>query len=214
MKTEQLIFRGTLLIFFIFTLSCKKDKLVDPVSRTAKHFPMAVGNYWVYDVIGYDLSTYSGTYISTNDTVKIVGKKEIDGKSYFQFKEDQYWHSTASGPNYFYYRRDSAGYIIDEESNIHFTALDFDRILNTRTLSPNHYIEYSIRDSTFFEFTPAGTFECLDYFGTLWNVDHWDDRKLRNAYGTQVGLVYQNVYYTSNPISDIRRVLKAFYIQD
>ncbi len=211
---------STLCLVVCTFLSCKKDKICTPsiaCSATADYLPLAVGNYWIYEVTNYNLSTYSGTIMPYSDTIEVIDKVFFNGMEYYEIAINV-WLSPLV-PKDTVYWRDSIGYIVDQKGNVQFTAIDFDQVFQHKDIFPiqlDFSLEYQIKDSIVYELTPAGLFECLDFKGHLFRDGITDYNKAYHNYYTEgIGLVYQNTSFfsASSPI-DIRRSLKEYHLME
>ena len=225
MKSKILgIFISLSLLLFI---ACEKDKIcIENVPCTSNEYmPLAIGNYWIYEVQDYDLNTYAITTLPWCDTIKVIGDTIIRNQHYFTLRSTE-------GLFFNYlddisFLRDSVGYIINDSGEILFSDSDFDRPLNRTNMSTGddgeRFIEYAIKDTTFVRITPAGVFGCLDYRGQAWTGLAWDDDKVyHNCFAKDVGLIYQSAFFIAGPISppigtpptnEGRRLLKEYNIE-
>jgi hypothetical protein len=103
------------LILLISFYGCqKKDSnnpgSADPVISNA-YFPMEVGNYWVFSFVN---KSPDGSILgnSSIDTLKIISDTIILGERFFIF------HTNKPNPDTQFMRRDSSGYIIDQNGDI------------------------------------------------------------------------------------------------
>ncbi len=212
---------SVLFITFSFLLfnTCQKEEgcLEEDAfcDTTNEYMPLAVGNYWIYDIITFNTSTQSGTILSEQDTTRVIDVfiSGTDGyfvieKTYRSFpeKDTLYW-------------RDSIGYIVNQKGDIMFSPTDFDRVLYTETISQplGYSIDYSVKDSTIHFYTQnSDYYECLDYRGCFQRGALKDERPLHNYYAKNVGLVYKTTYSFSNPNSnnETRRELVEYHIEN
>ena len=147
-----------------------------------------------------------------SDTIRVVNEAILNGNKYYLLERDS-WLTPDVKKDTVYWR-DSVGYIVDRAGTVQFTAIDFDRTLRRWNISATQYVDYSVKDSAFFELTPAGFFQCLDYAGCFWNNDAFDERKLHNYYSEGVGMIYQNIYYASGGTIDFRRSLMEYHLEE
>lgn len=184
-----------------------------------RYFPLAVGNYWIYEVVRYDPSTYTGTVQQSKDTMLIYGDTSIRGHQYFKIQTDRFASSAVSVLKDTTYLRDSSGYIVNSIGDIKFTAIDFDRILHRENLVETPlfsvYSEYSVKDTLIYEFTSIGLLACLDFRGCVYKDDVKLENYLRNYYSEDIGLTYQSTFYISNPLGiEIRRSLIDYHLEE
>ncbi|UPT68354.1 MAG: hypothetical protein M0D57_06880 [Sphingobacteriales bacterium JAD_PAG50586_3] len=86
--------------------ACKKDD-----EKTVPHvdnMPLAVGNYWVYQVFNVD-SDDVATPTADFDTCRITGTQTINGKTYFNFENYPLFQNNQN----LIHLRDSMGYLVD-----------------------------------------------------------------------------------------------------
>ena len=155
---------------WIFLFSCKKDvgiKTINidptPVPIISKgYFPLAIGNYWVYEKYTTDTSGNMIGGVSI-DTMKITGDTTINGYTFYKL------FGSASIPSYDRYQflRDSSGYIVYSEGG-KFNPTNFTDTIGIDTTL--QYIAYAMmehKDSSII--TPAGVYKtnaltCKKYF--------------------------------------------------
>lgn len=79
----------SLVVFFTF--SCKNESAIqeDSISVAPDYYPMAIGNYWVYNYYEVD-SNGDEILILENDTVIVVGDTLIKGMQFFKISERLY----------------------------------------------------------------------------------------------------------------------------
>lgn len=109
MKINLLLF---LTLFSLYSCT-KKDSIPQnnvPVQTNA-YFPMAVGNYWVYEFVNKDPE---GNIIGNPsiDSIKIVTDTLINEKLFYVFETNK------PLPNTRFMRHDSTGYIVDQHGNL------------------------------------------------------------------------------------------------
>ena len=200
---------------FLFSY-CKHERIClpsDGCSATARYMPLAIGNYWIYEIVSFNTTTHTGTILPYSDTIRIIDSTFINGHNYFKIETDR-WLSSEAWKDTLYWR-DSIGYLVDLAGNIQFTAIDFDNPFKHKDVIQGLYREYSIKDSVFVALTPLGTFDCLDFKGYYWRNGMKDcSSTFHNYYSEDVGLVYQNVFYASgNNASDFQRSLIEYHIE-
>ncbi len=151
---------GIVLLVALYSCEKQKDVTIDKIlEEGAGNFaPMAVGNYWVYDVSwidslgNVDFLNWDSTYIS--------GDTSLNGNVYYIYK-------TSSSALFIQLLRDSASYIVDESGEVFFSSTNF-----TDKLFEDAFINGS-GDTTIYTYrkmfkppgpTPcmAGVFDALD----------------------------------------------------
>ncbi len=148
--------------------SCQKSP--DPeLSSMFSYTPMEIGNYWVYahyqiDSAGIELPT------SHTDSIIISGDTLINGSRYFIFQGTNYpwnggkWQIVSI-------MKDSSGYLVDINGIIRFASDNFTDILASKVevyngdtlFTLSYQMEAAVGEVT----VPAGTFEALNYKGTV-----------------------------------------------
>ena len=171
----------TLLIALIFSIfTCKKDSpqdILPPIPPSApNYFPFTIGNYWIYDHYKVNDTTGVEEQLNAADTIRIIGEKIINDKTYYVFEQREYWLNNNAEMDTVYYR-DSSGYIVDLEGTITFSSVDFNNIIRVDSLGFEMYFsEYSVSDTTENITVPAGTFECLNFKGKFNNTNPDNDK--------------------------------------
>ena len=109
MKSILVIFL-TLLIYYSCTKTDSNPQTTVPV-MTNDYYPMAVGNYWVYEFVNKDPE---GNIVgnSSIDSIKIVTDTLILEKLFYVFETNRPY------PNTRFMRHDSAGYIVDQHGDL------------------------------------------------------------------------------------------------
>lgn len=206
-KTKDLICLSFVVCALFF--SCAYDNALDNVALTSSYFPLAIGNYWEFEVESYNSTTFTGLIRPNPEKIEVVDYKEINGTLFYEV-EIQRW----SGSTRTVYLRDTAGYIIDNEQTVWFSAIDRNTILGGTELMINnsysYYLEYSVPDSFVFAQTPFGEFKCLDFQGSVWLNGEWQEKKLNNYYANGVGPVYKRSFSIpgTNPFEERKRLIK------
>ncbi len=215
---KNLFYTLSFLLIILFISACEKDKICttsDPCAPTMRYFPMAIGNYWIYEVAHYDASTEIETITGKKDTIRIIGDTLIGSDLYYTFEKDQFVPSIVRKDTV--YLRDSIGYIVNPQGDIIFTASGFSGLVYRRVLlqtpGANYYFRYSILDTLSLQTTPAGTFDCLDYSACLFLNGIKDPRVIHRYHSEDVGLVFENSFFVSSTI-DMRRYLFEYHLED
>ena len=120
-------------LFFLLTIlcvvSCTKNQ--SPISQEvlSNFNPMAVGNYWVYQIFKED---NAGVFQPTNnfDSTYIAADTIVSGKQYYKFISTYGSTIDKAGANETFYLRDSSGYsILGFKGTKIFSSTDFDNEL-------------------------------------------------------------------------------------
>lgn len=205
-----------LVIVIAFITSCQKDDYQEELR--INYTPLEIGNYWIYENYIVD-SIGNETETSTIDSVVITRDTIINNMKYFVLE----------GTNYPFIRerqiinilKDSLGYLVNSKGRILFAENNFIDTLYKR-------VELSDVNDTIFTCTykmekpiysvtvPAGTFEVLNFKGTLFtyiNLQEIQNPKYMNTYyADNVGKISETYLYLNSPMTIERRLLK-YYIQ-
>lgn len=194
--------------------SCAKDDpttSVAPVDK-ANYFPLQIGNYWIYEHFEID-SSGNETKRNSTDSVVISGDTVIGGNQYYIMEDyainGGMWESTD-------YLRDSSGYIVNREGKIIFSADNF-----TDTLASIIHIEggdtlfvvnYQMEKLTSQVVVPAGTFEVLNFKGTIIEYYQYpgikNPRYSNNYFADNVGKISETTLYFHSPIISEKRLVR------
>ncbi len=206
MKPITLIY--SLFAFLIF-LSCS-ETAVEPSIETESiedYSQLEVGNYWVYDWYEIDGTSGEATYRSS-DSLYIRTDTLINGRQYF-IKSGTFLGT----PNYSVIQFDSANALYSYPDRMIFTL---DSALKTTvdipSTSPIAIGEYGLLSESETVQVPAGTFNCLNYFGTTESLDSEYPHGIRinsNHYAKHVGLVKTLTQFHSSP-NDLEMRLRSF----
>ncbi len=184
---------------FVFT-SCKKDETkTDPIPQETvlDYFPLAIGNYWVYEKSGCD-STWIDCNSISFDTNFVTKDTMLNGLKYYKIEGENLIGHKAQ------FIRDSLDYIVDEKGNIIFSNTDFTSILYEQYIVPNNdtlYHWYRKMDETPIVFNvPLGSFTCLDNKLSLFRKqDNFEkEYNTHSAYSKGVGLIYESAMYAGS----------------
>ena len=199
-----------------FLIACNKEDSSEKISENSSYYPLSVGNYWIYD--HYRIH-YDGTEnLLTNNTDSIVIAKDtiINSKKYFVF-EGTDCKLGNHAMEVLKIMRDSSGYLVNQNGEIHFSSVNFDEdLLVEDYLLPNNdtiYItRYRMEDQPVTLFTPAGTFKVLNFRGTLVDRYHLLPRYLNNYHARGVGEVQDDYFYLSDSTVYYERRLVRFHV--
>jgi hypothetical protein len=221
MKPVSILFFVILSIIFF---SCKKDKDDDnnnnnnnnPVVDLSDYYPLAVGNYWVYqwyDIDSNGIATPSLTGISV-DTFSVIDDTLINGISFyvFEMKQHKFFNS------YNQYLRDSSNHLIDNFGTKFFSAINF-----SDTFSFSHNSQTGITEirkmisDTFNVNTPIGNYKGLScrtahhhnnpVNGCNGNIQNFD-----RIFSYGIGMVVDNIYFASTCKYRFERRLIAYHL--
>jgi hypothetical protein len=201
-------------LFFIAAMiaifsACQKDDETNQSQTTPEpdYFPMAIGNYWVYENVMIDTL---GTIITEKiDSVFINRDTLIEDEAFFVFEQITTLSNGDIRVKPRMYYRDSSGYIIDSSGAIFFSDKNFTDTLYTKLFVMG---EDSIYRTTYkMEYVneivsvPAGDFEVLNFRGTVWvynlNPNIPNPRYVDNYFAPNVGKVYGNSIWTMSNFS-------------
>ena len=218
MKTKWMLLIGIAVLF-----SCKKESIDlsngDAVIASTDYFPLKVGNYWVYE--NYQINDLTGeeTKLAQTDSIIITREKGINGKVYFVLEGTSY-------PLYSPERtvldmiRDSAGYLVNKNGTVLFSANNFTDTLARKTESiegqPIYNLAYVMENSSTDIRVPAGDFNALNFKGILVTPEKIQNainpRYLNNYYAKDIGRILQTFYYVSNPLKFEKRLVR-YHVQ-
>jgi len=216
-RVNFLIF--TVLMFTLF--SCSKDENNNGNTNLtpweAGYIPLYPGNYWVYE--HYKIDTLGNETFSDNyDSVVITGIEIIGGVQYFVFEGT--WMSSPDPMDTLFALRDSAGYFVDPSGTIYFTDQNFTDTLETFTFVISNgdtlYEScYKMESEPQVVTVPAGTFETLNYNGTIRTIYPAPNvQKIRDKdqlYAKNVGQVLDTYFYLGSP-NRFERRLKHYFV--
>ena len=181
-----------------------------PVVETIGIFmPMAVGNYWVYDV--YKIDDQGNEELRPNqDRIEVVGETIINNEIYYIVNDGVFglYDKTSN-------LRDSLSYIIDSDGLVRFSSTNFNNILYSYEAG-SFNISFSMDEEVRKETVPAGEFDCLNYEGLVTDSNPtfmYPDRTLNNYYAKNVGLVKSTVFLLSSITFYYERRLVEFNVQ-
>ena len=195
------------IIGMIFT-SCKKDNTSEnqsPPEPTKDYMQLKIGNYWVYHRHMTD-TTKAVTAIDEIDSLVITGDTMIDGLEYFK-KKSFYQGGTS-------YLRDSNGYLVDHLGKILFSDHDFGTILRTDSIGPGLAVaEYSMLEADTTINVPSGSYQALDYRGTVTALDPNYPHGINYTYyfyADGFGMIKSSTYFFMAPHLRIEQELIDF----
>jgi hypothetical protein len=193
------------LLVFILLFSCtEKDQQVTP--NETNYFPLAIGNYWVYEHYKIDVEGNETKLLKT-DSITITKDTLVESKKYFILE------GTNSHNNGNWTRinliKSFAGEIINLEGNIIFSETNFTDILSedTKLLEEDtlYILSYKMEKTENKITVPSGTFDVLNYKGflTLYyksaDVITKIQRNYNTYYSENVGKILETYMYYSQP---------------
>ena len=187
------------LLVATFLFSCKDDEQATtstpPIEEELNLLPLAVGNYWVYQVVKID-TLGNEEILPEYDTVSVVGSTLINDEVYFTLEESNFpgLHSNTTTSHV----RDSSGFIVDVKGEIFLSTSIFDEIIYTNEFNIGK-LDYTMLSIPQTINVPNGDFECLNYEGLITDFSGIkDSRTIFNLYSEDVGLVSSNIFFFSS----------------
>jgi len=195
--------RSIILMGMVCLLAVSCDKEGDDNNSGNAYYPLSIGNYWVYN--HYDVSE-SGELTETDiiDTVTVTRDTLVGGVVYYVL-EGGYYPIVPENESIVAIVRDSSGYIVDINNEILFSEDNFTDTL--RSVSYSNYGEPFLEARYKMEMedspvsTPAGTFDVLNYQGTIetFSDGELDQRRFTNTYyAREVGKVFDSFFYVGS----------------
>lgn len=195
MKTRILV--GMYLL--VVLVACNKESNVtNPVIEEPTYYPLTTGSYWVYNTYKID-SLKNEVLFSENDTTTIIGDTNLNGFQYKVFYGKKYGFTHDKTLQF---KRDSMGYIVNEEGITFFNQTNFTDTLFSESL-PNDIDTAFYRFSTMKIVTDeinlsAGTFDSLLNYRLefiYWREPNQLTLSLNTYYAPYVGkILNQNCY--------------------
>lgn len=194
--TKMRSLKATLLIFgFTLLFSCSKEEVSIPVDIVS-FANLEVGNYWVYD--WYKISEMGEELIHSNDTIFILEETIISGKKYFIKSSHKYGAGTTmiydSVQSLFSYTGKNIIFSLDENQK---QTIDFGDESNT--LATGTYQLNPLKENIN---VPAGSFECVNWQGTIISKDEdyeYGTRYNNNYYSENIGQVQIRIQFYNSP---------------
>lgn len=176
-----------------------EEPIDNPVNSSADYFPLAIGNYWVYNNYLID-SNGTETLLTDIDSIVINRDTLIRGNTYYIMEGVSYPYNIWRTENIL---RDSSNYIVDNTGRIIFSDSDFnntlyenDVIVGTDTLVSSYYFMEQVSNTIN---TVAGAFDSIyNYKGVVTSTfpgypSSFPD--IYNYYAPNVGRVLKNYYF-------------------
>lgn len=190
-----------LTITILFT-GCKADddsstSTPDPVVEDPVFFPLALGNYWLYEVVKIDAEGNEEIQPEI-DTVKIIGTRLINGEIYHIMYESSRFFGYSPTTSLV---RDSSGFLVNSSGRILLSNTNFGEVLETIELEVDDIrIEFTMHGDIETVNVPLGDFDCQNFEGVLIEMNEIDSiNKLINFYSNEVGLVKSNDLFLLYP---------------
>lgn len=191
------------LVIVIFFIGCCIDDnpiIQNPQPPKLKHFPLHVGNHWIYE--HYKIDTLGNeSLLNKTDSIVISGDTLINDNIYYVLEGtnnpfNNKWDTIQI-------LRDSIGYLVNAKGLILFAEDNFiDTFSNKTTVFGLDTISlfYKMDEPDNTITVPAGTFETLNYRGTL-SIIHGSEAPLHkfndNYYANGVGKILQSYHWVS-----------------
>lgn len=206
---KNLLLLSLLLICTLF--ACKPETLPLP-KEDIDFYPLAVGNYWIYDVYTID-SLGEASAQNRQDTIQITAQVATNGHNYFRFEGTQF------GADIEFLRRDSSGFLVDENGTIFFTSTAFNQELRRDSINPETpvaaVLTYQQSEVQMDITTDAGTFNCYNYEGTIDVLDPDYPHGVRKSsyyLSPTIGLILHEAPYFSTKIS-VQQQLVEYHLE-
>jgi hypothetical protein len=211
--------RRLIIIAFVLPIlfSCNKENNEIEPSEVLTYFPLEIGNYWIYQ--HYKIDTLGNeTILEAIDSITITKDTLIRGDNFFIFEgHSDMGFCDLDGS----VLRDSSGYLVDSAGNIFFAESNFTDTLLTYAAFIDgdtvYTIDYKMEQHDIDVITPAGSFEVLNYRGTLIMHEEVEDlpstRYMNNFYSKDVGKIVSTYLFMSVPYTYERRLVR-YHIQE
>lgn len=128
--------------FVLFSCKKKKDETTTvngtPFLSSNQYFPMAVGNYWIYQLVTIDTNGVE-TIDPLLDSVYISKDSVINGKTYFEVTGMVFFQA----PSWKRYYRDSLQFVVDEFGTLIYAPEYFTDTMRFDTV-PTTYTSFQI----------------------------------------------------------------------
>lgn len=208
-----------LLVFImaiLFMISCQKDENNDSPESKANHWPLAIGNYWVYQHVYVD---YSGKEVihSKLDSIYINRDTIIRGNTYFII-EGVYEPFFDGKTGIVHIVRDSSNCIVNSTGRVLLAENNYNDVLynfpgiDPLTKDTLYYMSAKMEKVSNPITVPAGTFEVINKRETLsiridiTGIDN--PRYADNYYANNVGQIIKTFYYLNYPEPMQKRLLR------
>lgn len=147
-------------------ISCNKEESLAPSVQleeeeldATKYYPLAIGNYWVYQRFAIDAEG-NATPQNQMDSIRVIADSLIDGKRYFVAVGSK--SPFVRNSVVFLYRNDQ-GKLVDHNGEVIITPFSFSKPFHQGTIPFHSNTIYSetIMQEGGTQFTPIGTFNSL-----------------------------------------------------
>ena len=207
------------ILFFLcfIIISCDENQESEDINQPAENFyALTVGNSWVYKNYRYDSSSNSYEITDVVDSVSIVGKEDINGKSFYKFRRLTTGNDSNSQifkPNgeHFEFLRDSSGTLIDDKSVVKYVNDNFTERL-TRENDWGDIYEKLLSEKEIITLD-SGEFDC--YVMTRYAKRKEGERLASTDYiyySEGFGLIYETISYIVQDTPVTERRLDSFVI--
>ena len=191
------------------------QKTPDPeLTPESAYTPMKIGNYWIYAHYQIDLNG-NATPQSRTDSIIITADTMINGSMYYIFEGTNYpmnggqWQIIAM-------LRDSSGYLVDVKGIIRFAQDNFTKVLASKTEMHNgdtlYTLTYKMEVMEGEVTVPAGTFETLNYKGTVTMPQDipgiQNPRYINTLYAKGTGKILETYFFLNDARINEKRLLR------
>lgn len=202
-------------------LACQKnesDQEIPEIPKTS-YIPLTIGSYWVYQEYNVD-SNGVETEQNRKDSITVIGDTLINGLNYGMLNE---YKINLTGIINFdtVYVRDSSGYMVYKDGTIFFSSINFTDTLNQGIQYQGNVDSSEVLYSYSYMMEmpddpitiPIGTFEVLNYKGTIISNDNLpfpNPRYIDTYYADGVGRVMLSTFYFTSNLGVKKRLIEYF----
>lgn len=226
----KITFYSILLLGILAAGACKKKNTDEVTPQTQsltntsgedlketqnEYYPLAVGNFWVYELKVCNLGV-KGPALK-RDSVVVSDKIIKNGLTYYKLDEYRDGQTT---PKFSINVCPVKTGLVSEDGNLYFKSLDLTTAFSDTVYSPTgpYYYHYSSKAATIPVTVTAGTFnECIDYLGAEITLpkDIYPDNKryIYNYYAKGVGFIMKWCPLAFNQESGELRELVNYHIE-
>ena len=207
------------LLLTLFACSKEEDEN-SPAQKLERHFPLTVGNTWIYENFRVD-TLGNEKRLKFIDTVTISDEIILNGKTHFVFTGNHYPYHPSKGV--LRVVKDSSGYIVDTSGRIIFSSIDFSDSLRLFIDSIGyggnlHTDVYRMMKAPSPVSVPAGVFnDVLIYHGLHYTERPYpgvpNPKSFDSFYARGVGLVKNTEIMGSQSENYERRLIAYFIIE-
>jgi len=208
-------------VLFVFMsmvlfLACKKENKDNQDEIPGPDYtPLLIGSYWVYD--HYEIDTLGNeTKLSYSDSVRVDRDTLIRGNTYYVLTGTN--HPVHSQYGIVSILRDSSDYLVNHLGSILFSSENFTDILyQTNSIVDQDTLytsSYKMEKPVNPVVVPAGTFDVLNYKGTI-HITHpvngiVNPRYIHTMFAPSVGKVLETYIFLSSPMVFEKRLNRYF----